>query len=82
MEVQTKEHLPLQWAHTQNTLGGALFYLGKMQNDLSILKEAESAYSSARSVYASISAEHNIRSVENNLRIVRAHIQDYLSTTG
>jgi tetratricopeptide (TPR) repeat protein len=82
LEVQTEDELPRQRAITQNSLGNALAYLGRIKDDLSMLKESETVYSAVLKFYRSISAENDVQGVENNLRVVQGYIQGHSEMAG
>lgn len=47
LEVQTREHMPLDWARTQNNLGVALETLGEREEGTGRLFDAVAAYGAA-----------------------------------
>ena len=51
LEEYTRERVPLQWAETQNNLGGALWILGELEGDTVRLEEAVEAHQSALEEY-------------------------------
>ncbi|MDR0997033.1 MAG: hypothetical protein LBL69_05155, partial [Zoogloeaceae bacterium] len=51
LKDRSRERVPLDWAATQNNLGGALFYLSAWEKSTEKLKEAITALQSALSVF-------------------------------
>ena len=47
LKEYTRERVPLDWASTQNNLGGALFRLGERESGTERLDEAVAAFSEA-----------------------------------
>ena len=43
LEERTRDHVPLDWAMTQNNLGNALLALGKRESDTERLEQAVAA---------------------------------------
>ena len=64
----TRERVPLQWATTQNNLGGALSRLGERTHDRAKLEEARKAVNAAFEVSMQAGQEHHRRYFEDRLR--------------
>jgi hypothetical protein len=62
---------PLYWAASQNTLGSALFALGRMTGSLDALVAAEEAFDGAREVYFTRGADKLAMIAEKNMTRVR-----------
>jgi hypothetical protein len=67
LENPTHEQMPLDWATTQNNLGGALLSLGKRQPGQARLEEAIAAFRVALEGFKQARAELYISVAEANL---------------
>ena len=63
----TKDAAPLPFAATQNTLGSALFLLGRLTGESAHLESAAKAFEMARAVYTALGADAMAAVTEKNL---------------
>jgi hypothetical protein len=66
LEERTRERVPLDWAATQNNLGGALTRLGQRESGTARLEEAVSAFGACLSVTETAWPEEWVRQVRSN----------------
>ena len=67
LNERTREWVPLQWAQTQNNLGGALESLGECQKDPAKLAVAISAFKAAPSVFDQPDFNYDTSALKRNL---------------
>ncbi len=69
---------PLPFAATQNTLGSALFLLGRLTGESAHLEGAAEAFEKARAVYTALGADAMAAVTEKNL----SHVERLLGEAG
>src|SRR5204862_115833 len=67
LKEYTREHVPLDWARTQDYLGSALYILGGRENGTAKLEEAIAAYREALKEYTRKRVPLNWARIQNNL---------------
>jgi tetratricopeptide (TPR) repeat protein len=72
---RTRERVPLDWAATQNNLGGALKALGERARDAARLEEAIQSFTGALEVYRSARTGLDLGGIESNLKHTEAALQ-------
>lgn len=75
LEVRRRNKAPQHWAMTQNTLGSALFLMGKITNRRDHLESALDAFTAAHEFYAANGAERMARVIARNI----SHVESLLS---
>jgi len=63
-----RDLVPLDWAMTQNNLGGALAILGERETGTAKLEKAMVAFREALVVFESAKADHYVTVARNNLK--------------
>lgn len=76
LELRRRGRAPYQWAVTQNTLGSALFLMGKITNRRDHLESALDAFTSAHEFYAANGAEKMARVISRNMSHVESLLDD------
>jgi len=76
LEVRRRDKAPHHWAVTQNTLGSALFLMGKITNRRDHLESALDAFTAAHEIYAANGAEKMVRVIDRNIRHVESLLSD------
>ncbi len=77
LEVRRRDRTPYLWAATHNTLGSALFLMGKITNRIDHLESALDAFHAAHDIYVGTGAAKMARVIARNMEHVRSLLADY-----
>jgi tetratricopeptide (TPR) repeat protein len=82
LKERTRKRVPLDWAATQNNLGGALQTLGERDKNTGKLKEAASAYQEALKVWTRDLAPPKWAGAQNNFGNVLSRVGELENDAG